>query len=878
MRKRWLGALVSFTVLATMTVAAPAASAADAGSRPRADITENTTVTDTEMQSVYDQIKTPYNWGKIDFEGFDETYEKDGKTLNKTIDCVGVFKEGDKWYMTFVVHMNRSDKDAVSKTGYTTHIASSDDLLHWTYEGQIFGNEGTRKQSDAFPALQNTDFNGDYTLQKVSGTNNPDLDGKYLLTTMEGTQWGYETTPMSIGLVSFDSASKRDSFKSVNPSILSAKDENAAWGERFEDNANNMRRGTLYKSNIIDAGDEGKSLTGYRYIIYYNAIRGGADKKDPEKSPFYNGNEFKATPVERMFMAGSNDLTNWTRIVSKNDGTDKVNRGAVLVETDVKGGAFRITGDPQVFKVGNLWVMNYYAFEQNSKAGSDSLSNKIHDNFAVSKDLMNWKVWTGENGEGGSTSNISNNPYEFNSAAAGKPWIVRDPDTGIVYHFTTTSSTKEDTMGYGSGFGVMTSVDLRAQYPDDEAAQKGALAAKYYAKDNAVASKMVDSVTPDKGAAGGSEKSHNLRTSGKSSTGTYEGKVFRNASAGGWFSYDLEVDGSGSNFLNVTYTHADSAVKPFDIYVGDTLAVKGETIKPADESGEKFYTETYDISAIAAQKAKEGKVTVRFVPDASSSVGVYYVGIDRYAGDYQYSTDAAIKALSVEGGTVSPAVSDDVTSYTVRLDTKQDVVNVTITPKSDVAQIKVVKDGEEILIDDSKPYPVALNAEGDTTLTFKSFAEDWKTSKTYTVTFTAPWATVDKTNLQEALSKANALTEQGEYTDATWNAFVNARTAAQQVMDNASATVSEVEQATETLTAAQAALAKDGNSSDASKGDKDSTSTPADNGSSDKETKTNPVDDTEKLSDTGISIIGLAMAALIVSVIGIAMSVYRKRG
>ena len=66
--------------------------------------------------------------------------------------------------------------------------------------------------------------------------------------------------------------------------------------------------------------------------------------------------------------------------------------------------------------------------------------------------------------------------------------------------------------------------------------------------------------------------------------------------------------------------------------------------------------------------------------------------------------------------------------------------------------------------------------------------------------------TVDKTALEKAI--ANAPTEQGNYTDETWTAYLNARTAAQAVLESESATQEAVDAALEALTNAQKALAE----------------------------------------------------------------------
>ena len=78
-------------------------------------------VTDAEMQEIYEKIKTPKKLGAV------------VKWENDFTDSPGVFKWGDKFYMYFI---------AISKdcniSGYETHLAESEDLIHWNYVGPIF--------------------------------------------------------------------------------------------------------------------------------------------------------------------------------------------------------------------------------------------------------------------------------------------------------------------------------------------------------------------------------------------------------------------------------------------------------------------------------------------------------------------------------------------------------------------------------------------------------------------------------------------------------------------------------------------------------------------------------------------------------------------
>src|SRR5262245_55757345 len=73
----------------------------------------------SEMQSIYDEVKTPFKYGVV-LE----------PPPGKKIDCPNVFREGDKWFMIYVLL-------ETDPQGYTTQIAESDDLLHWKPLGTI---------------------------------------------------------------------------------------------------------------------------------------------------------------------------------------------------------------------------------------------------------------------------------------------------------------------------------------------------------------------------------------------------------------------------------------------------------------------------------------------------------------------------------------------------------------------------------------------------------------------------------------------------------------------------------------------------------------------------------------------------------------------
>lgn len=294
------------------------------------------------------------------------------------VDCANVFRHKGRWYMVYVSISN--------KVGYETCLAESEDLLHWTPKGRIlpFAQRGWDAcQADGGVALFDTTWGGSNTL----GT----YKGRYWMSYFGGNKQGYEPDPLSIGMASTDDPS------SATP-----------W-ERHEDNpvmrpdapeARPFEQETLYKSFIMH--DPSESL-GYPFIMYYNG---------KQKGPW----------IERIGMAYSRDLIHWVR---------PSNEGAVI--DNLKG----ISGDPQITRMGDLWVMFY--FGAGWKKGA-------FDTFAVSRDLRNWTKWNGPH------LVSSSEPYD--KVFAHKPWILKHE--GVVYHFYCAVS-KE-----GRGLALATSRDLRA--------------------------------------------------------------------------------------------------------------------------------------------------------------------------------------------------------------------------------------------------------------------------------------------------------------------------------------------------------------------------------------------------------------------------------
>ena len=249
-------------------------------------------------------------------------------------DSPSVFRHDGKWYMTWIVFDGK---------GYETWLSESDNLLNWNTLGKImsYGDDSWDKMQKAgYIALQDIEWGGSYELTKFRD--------KYWMSYLGGCNPGYETAPLSIGLASSTDLGKIVEWECSNKPILSPTDDDSQW---FEKN-------TLYKSCIIE---DKENITGHRFLLYYNA--GGASPY----SGFY---------AERIGLAFSDDLVNWKRYPNN-----------PIYGFEDPG---TITGDPQIQKIGDLYVMFYF------RAFDPTRPYQAYNAFACSRDLVHWYEWKGE--------------------------------------------------------------------------------------------------------------------------------------------------------------------------------------------------------------------------------------------------------------------------------------------------------------------------------------------------------------------------------------------------------------------------------------------------------------------------------------------------
>ena len=95
-----------------------------------------------------------------------------------------------------------------------------------------------------------------------------------------------------------------------------------------------------------------------------------------------------------------------------------------------------ISGDPQITKIGDVYVMFYFGAFYRPKA---------FDTFACSYDLVNWRKWEGPD------LVFPSEPWD--STYAHKPWLINHE--GIVYHFYCAVNKQHD-----RGIALATSADI----------------------------------------------------------------------------------------------------------------------------------------------------------------------------------------------------------------------------------------------------------------------------------------------------------------------------------------------------------------------------------------------------------------------------------
>lgn len=285
-----------------------------------------TVVSDSVMNKIYEEIKTPFKYGLVLVP--DSNVRK--------YDSPSVFKKGNQWYMTYIVFDGK---------GYETWLAKSKDLLNWNSLGKLlfFNNDSTiwdATQKAGYTSLQNTNWGGDYSLEKYNN--------KSWMSYIGGNVKGYEAGALSLGIAyTKNDPTKPHEWNVLPKPVFTPGDHDVRWWENKK----------IYKSSIIQDKDK---ITGFPFLIYYNAVGDSLNGKQNTKN------------VERIGMAVSNDMVHWQRF--GNDPVLQHSQG--------------ITGDPVFQKIKAVWVMFYFGAFWEGR-------NDAFNRFACSYDLVNWTDWKG---------------------------------------------------------------------------------------------------------------------------------------------------------------------------------------------------------------------------------------------------------------------------------------------------------------------------------------------------------------------------------------------------------------------------------------------------------------------------------------------------
>ncbi len=332
-----------------------------AGNNKEAQTATGKVVGQDVMAKVYEQVRTPYKYGLVIAP----------ETNNRKFDCPTVFRVDDFWYMTYVCYNGSGGTDG---RGYETWLAKSADLLHWETLGRVlaYGDDcWDLNQRGGFPALIDYEWGGSYNIHQFNGS--------YWMTYIGGPGSGYEAVnaPLSIGLASTsDDVTTAHQWTTYSKPVLTYDEKKAQWWERM----------TQYKSTVYEVD---KSKFGYRFMMYYNA--GGKDESHPKG--------------ERIGVAFSNDMKKWKRYENN-----------PIFAHDSDG---TITGDAQIVKMGDLYVMFYFS------AFNPTRDYYAYNTFAASYDMINWYDWEGDD------LIIPSKPYD--EMFAHKSYVVKYND--VVYHF-----------------------------------------------------------------------------------------------------------------------------------------------------------------------------------------------------------------------------------------------------------------------------------------------------------------------------------------------------------------------------------------------------------------------------------------------------------
>ncbi len=214
------------------------------------------------------------------------------------------------------------------------------------------------------------------------------------------------------------------------------------------------------------------------------------------------------------------------------------------------------------------------------------------------------------------------------------------------------------------------------------------------------------------------ELAHNMKGENTTS-GSHKGFNYRDASANGWFSYEMKVDDKYKNNLAVKYFSGDAG-RTFKILVDDKLLeeVVIENINPDD-----FYDVSYELKEELI-KGKES-VVIKFETQGDSFAGGVF---DKVSIKRDYDTEAFIEDIKVSNGKLEEKIDSKTNKITIYVDEKSKDTKLDFLLCNENALLYI----DDVLVDETKSFKISLDKE-ETNIKVLVKAEDFETTKEYNI-------------------------------------------------------------------------------------------------------------------------------------------------
>src|SRR5690349_7050033 len=157
------------------------------------------------MQSIYEEIKTPYKYGVV-LKHPDTT---------KLIDSPTIFRADNQWFMTYIVFDGQ---------GYETYLAQSNNLLNWKTKGKILSytqSTWDANQKAGYVSLVDIDWGGSYQVNSYQD--------KFWLSYLGGEKAGYQAGRLAVGIANTGVLTSANKWNRLQNPVLAPTDTSARW-------------------------------------------------------------------------------------------------------------------------------------------------------------------------------------------------------------------------------------------------------------------------------------------------------------------------------------------------------------------------------------------------------------------------------------------------------------------------------------------------------------------------------------------------------------------------------------------------------------------------------------------------------------------------